>query len=109
MYTFLQMAFFMGFDEIYILGVDFTWQLPKDGDSNTGKIHSDGQQNHFHKDYRKEGELFHAPKLHMQSNAFTAAREAALKYNKKIYNATRGGKLEIFERIDFDSLFKNED
>ena len=24
----------------------------------------------------------------------------------KIYNATRGGMLEIFERVDFDSLFE---
>ena len=23
----------------------------------------------------------------------------------KIYNATRGGALEVFERVDFDSLF----
>ena len=23
----------------------------------------------------------------------------------KIYNATRGGKLNVFERIDFDTLF----
>lgn len=23
----------------------------------------------------------------------------------RIYNATRGGKLEVFERVDFDSLF----
>ena len=33
-----------------------------------------------------------------------------LKYSKenniKVYNATRGGKLEILPRIDFDSLFK---
>ena len=30
-----------------------------------------------------------------------------LKHGLKIYNATRGGKLEIFERINFDDLFKD--
>ena len=39
----------------------------------------------------------------------TKGFEAALVYAKsrdiKIYNATRGGKLEVFERVDFDGLF----
>ena len=37
--------------------------------------------------------------------AYQAAREYADRHGIKIYNATRGGKLEVFERVDFDSLF----
>ena len=40
------------------------------------------------------------------------AYEAAEKYTEskgiKIYNATRGGMLEVFERVDLDSLFEEE-
>lgn len=39
------------------------------------------------------------------SLAYKAARKYADAHGIKIYNATRGGKLEVFERVDFDSLF----
>ena len=36
--------------------------------------------------------------------AYIAARRYAEKIGVKIYNATRGGKLDVFERIDFEKL-----
>jgi len=36
---------------------------------------------------------------------YQAARDYADNNGLKIYNATRGGKLEVFERVDFGSLF----
>ena len=36
---------------------------------------------------------------------YMCAKEYAERHEIKIYNATRGGKLEVFERVDFDSLF----
>ena len=38
-------------------------------------------------------------------NAHVAAKKYADEHDIKIYNATRGGKLEVFPRVDFDSLF----
>lgn len=35
---------------------------------------------------------------------FEAAKRYADSHGIKIYNATRGGNLEVFERVDFDSL-----
>jgi len=37
--------------------------------------------------------------------AFEKAKEYADGHGIKIYNATRGGKLEVFERVNFDDLF----
>lgn len=37
---------------------------------------------------------------------YQAARRYAETHGIKIYNATRGGELEVFERVDFDSLFR---
>ena len=45
-----------------------------------------------------------APTWELQT-AFEAAEKLSGKYGMKLYNATRGGKLEAFERVDFDSLF----
>ena len=38
--------------------------------------------------------------------AYQSAKKYADAHGIKIYNATRGGNLEVFERVDFDSLFK---
>ena len=37
--------------------------------------------------------------------AYEVAKDYAKENDIKIYNATRGGKLEVFERVDFDLLF----
>ncbi len=38
-------------------------------------------------------------------NAYKRAKAASVEYGFKIYNATRGGCLEEFERVNFDKLF----
>ena len=91
-YTLIQLAVYMGFDEIYLLGMD---------NSNLLK--------HFSDDYCSEvpiqqnvGEELH---LKVFKNAFKRAKVASVEYGFKIYNATRGGYLEEFERVNFDELF----
>jgi hypothetical protein len=37
-------------------------------------------------------------------NAYTVSKDYADTHGIKIYNATRGGKLEVFERVDFDEV-----
>ena len=37
-------------------------------------------------------------------NAYTLLKEHAIKRGVTIYNATRGGELEVFERVDLDSF-----
>ncbi len=89
-YTCMQLAVYMGFKEIYLLGVDFTG-----GDT------TDGEYSHFHAEEELVAVCY---KDHVWS-AYTSAKQYADEHGIKIYNATRGGKLEIFPRIDFDSLF----
>lgn len=36
--------------------------------------------------------------------AYNSAKRYAEEHNIQIYNATRGGKLEVFERKHFDSI-----
>jgi hypothetical protein len=51
---------------------------------------------------------YYPPSLDNQFLAYSAAKKFADENGIKIYNATRGGKLEVFERVDFDSLFPAE-
>lgn len=80
----------MGFKEIYLLGVDFT-----------GADEHGGKYNHFY----SEKELTSVSYTDQVKNSYEKAKKYADEHGIKIYNATRGGKLEIFPRVDFDSLF----
>lgn len=94
MYPCLQIACYMGFREIYLLGTDHNYSNKQSDVSN-----------HFHKDYYKGAirpDNYFKEKAEL---AFVAAKKYADEHDIKIYNATRGGKLEVFERVDFDSLF----
>lgn len=92
-YDMLEIAVYMGFKEIYLLGVDFSWG-------------EDGRDTHFCKDYMndelvKDGMRYKDEVRH----AYIAAKNYADTHEIKIYNATRGGYLEVFERVNFDELF----
>ncbi len=92
-YDCLQFAVYMGFKEIYLIGTDCNYQ-------NQG-----GEGDYFIKDYNdstKHPSNFLTDKVFI---AYRKAKEYADSHGIKIYNATRGGKLEVFERVDFDSLF----
>lgn len=106
-YSMIQLAWYMGIKEIYLMGMDFHFQEPEKEVVEGSKVYlCEGEVNHFHPDYRKPGEKWYKPNLARQIRSFTAARETIESEGGKIYNATRGGKLEVFERIDFDKLIK---
>lgn len=98
-YFALQMAVYMGFKEIYLLGIDCSYvnEIYDDGTiKDTGS-----KKNYFSSNYVKDNRFRNTTKM---IKAYKAAQQYTKKYGIKIYNATRGGKLEEFERIDFDTI-----
>lgn len=88
-YAMLQIACYMGFKEIYLIGVDH---------SNWGK--------HFIENYLdKDAKIYPYTVGDKVLLAYKSAKEYCDEENIKVYNATRGGELEVFSRVDFDSLF----
>jgi hypothetical protein len=89
-HSLIQIAVYMGFKEIYLLGADTTY--------------SSNMHHHF-KDYN-----FVDPKYTQAGNKMISAYLEAKKYMDKhdvrIYNATRGGMLEIFERVELDEIIQ---
>ena len=85
----LQLAAYMGFSEIYLLGVDCVQ-------------YTDPKKQHFVGNYASEPSYLTIDNILL---AYQSANKYAKSHGIKIYNATRGGNLEIFERVDFDSLF----
>lgn len=94
-YVMLQMACYMGAKEIYLLGVDWT------GGKGTGIGRIDFYENAENQE--KNNRVF--DNIMQEKYAYETARRYAESHEIKIYNATRGGELEVFERVDFDSLF----
>lgn len=104
-YTQIQLAAHMGFEEIYLLGVDFSYVLPEKKVSNY--YISDGEKNHFIEKYREPGEKWNKPNLDVHTRSFMQALTSLESKGVKIFNSTRGGKLEIFQRQDLDHVLKN--
>ncbi len=100
----IQFAYYMGFTEIYLIGVDFSYAVTQKIDNKTYSYQ--GEDNYFVKGYLKPGEIADMPNIKANLLGFEAARKAITSKGKIIMNATRGGKLEVFERINLDELFE---
>lgn len=94
----IQLAIYMGFHEIYLLGVDFNYSKVLDEDGQYHKV--DGVDDYFSQKSYDTTRLLIVPTKY----AYTVAREYCDGHGIIIRNATRGGKLEVFERVDFDTL-----
>ena len=81
----------MGFKDIYIIGADCNYNPAQMHFIETPGI--DDKQ-------RKAKNLSQSVALSIEG--YKAAKEFAKRHHVNIYNATRGGKLEVFERVDFD-------
>ena len=110
-YVMMQWAAYMGFTELYLLGVDYNYKetcnyfeqfvLPQSFSPEMGT-------DHFCDNYFKAGELVSVPDLHANGMAYEKAEQYSRAHGFRIYNATRGGNLEIFERIDYDELMSGK-
>lgn len=101
-YLCIQLAAYMGFSEIILLGNDFSYSIEKNKDG----IIVNNVKDYFVDNYIGTTESRFYPRLDLCENAFNCAKNYADTHNISIKNATRGGKLEVFERISFDSLFE---
>lgn len=96
----IQLAIYMGFKEIYLIGVDHNYSRIV---TASGKVQVDQTvQDYF--DNKKYDNSYPA-NLHASQYAYIIAKEYCDTHGIRIRNATRGGKLEVFERVNFDDLF----
>lgn len=110
LYSAIQLAVYMGFKEIYLLGVDHNFSHTLDKNRRIIE-HTDVEKDYFDdrykdafKKFEEKGKIYAAPDKEMIDCAFKTARDYCDTHGIKIYNATRGGKLEIFERVNFDDI-----
>lgn len=106
MYTAAQMAVYMGFKEIYFIGVDHHFHISQ---NNKGEIVVDNTvKDYFTDKYNEDKDNLYIPNTEKSTRTYIAIKRHCDRLGVNVYNATRGGKLEVFQRVEFDSLFKGE-
>ena len=88
-YSLIQLAVFMGFKEIYLLGCDCNYS-------------ADPNRQHFIETGVFDPTFSEAGKRMIV--AYMEAKKFADKNGIKIFNATRGGQLEVFPRVNLDDV-----
>jgi hypothetical protein len=90
----IQICFYMGFKEIYLLGCDCNYQ---------------GKNTHSNLTNYKDDDKLAETADYIYQTMIDDHRCALAEANKrgvKIYNATRGGMLEVYPRVDLDEVLK---
>lgn len=114
-YQMLNAAIYMGFKEIYLLGMDFSYdfseakpikRVTESGETNTAFIITSEDKNHFGKGYWEPREINHDTDTKYALKAFDLIEKESKNLGIKVYNATRGGKLEVFKRVKFENVIK---
>jgi len=106
----LQLAYYMGFSDVILIGMDFSYSIPESSIVDGNRILSQGDDpNHFHPDYFGKGKVWKDPKLDRVLANYQLAKLMFESDGRQIVNATPGGKLELFERVDFRHVIDKPD
>jgi len=101
----LQLAFHMGFEQIILIGVDHNFASK--GDANKTVVSQGDDPNHFAPNYFGKGAKWQLPDLDTSEIGYALARDAYRNAGREVLDATVGGKLTIFPKVDYNSLFRS--
>ena len=109
----LQLAWHMGYREFVLVGVDADYTIPptvqQAGPARFDTGHrleltstADDDANHFDPRYFGTGKRWHDPNVDEMVRCFALCRKAIEARGGRIVNATPGGRLEVFDRVNLD-------
>lgn len=99
----LQVLYYLGFEEVILLGIDHDYGLSQDEKEKIEGIRRTGESlnAHFLDNYYSNNASVHIDILGAE-RAYSLAREAFDLSGKRIYNATEGTKLDIFDKVSLE-------
>lgn len=98
-YVCLQLAFYMGFDTVLLVGIDHRYEF--EGYPNAMMLAWGEDVNHFHPDYFSEGQAWHNPDLVNSEKSYWIARHVYEHEGRRIINLTPDTALDVFEKGDW--------
>jgi uncharacterized Rossmann fold enzyme len=105
-YVALQLAYFMGFSEVVIIGMDHRFEYT--GKPNEAKVINGDDLNHFCPGYFGAGQSWDNPDLVNSEESYRIAKEEYEKVGRRIVDATVDGACDIFEKKDYRKIFNLE-
>lgn len=99
----LQVAYYLGYDQAILIGVDHSWKIRKKPNEVTSVDGDD--PDHFAPNYFGGGAKFTTANTDETEKAYTMARRAWEADGRSVVDATVGGKLDVFPKVEYASLF----
>ena len=99
-YAALQFAYWCGADPVVIFGVDHSFVQSNKSDLYERRVGAD--VNHFDPNYFAAGTLWGTANLEGDEDDYRLSLAAFQAGNRRIYDATIGGKLDVFPKITLD-------
>lgn len=93
----LQLAFFMGFETVLLVGVDHRYEY--EGEPNEERLMEGDDPNHFDPNYFK-GHHWNNPDLERSEEAYEMALMAYHNDHRQIINLTEGSALDVFPKME---------
>jgi len=117
-YFSMQLAYYFGFTEVILIGVDHSFvetgtaaaeTLPQEkGDLSPAMVVSGGDDpNHFTPNYFGKGVKWQLPDWKQMEEAYRRARVSYERAGRLIVDATVGGKLTVFPKVDYQHVLEN--
>lgn len=101
-YGAIQLARYMGFKEVYLLGIDHNYSISLN-EKGIPVIKEDVKD--YFEGSKASNKGMNLPRVVESTMAYMTARKFADAHpDFTIFNATRGGKLEAFERVNLDDI-----
>ena len=98
-YVAMQLAFYMGFEKVFLVGVDHNFKVV--GKPNEEQRLSGEDPNHFDPRYFSDMN-WHLPDLESSELSYHLARYFYNRSGREILDATVGGNLQIFPKISYE-------
>ncbi len=106
----LQLAVYLGFNPIYLIGCDTSYNVSqtvrRDCSNPDGLLSTaNDDMNHFDPHYFGTGSKWHEPHVERMIFHYQQAKTVCDTLGVRVLNATVGGQLEVFPRVDYRTLF----
>jgi hypothetical protein len=102
-YSCIQLAYYLGFEEVILIGKDHSYDVT--GNAGEKIVATGEEKNHFIKGYYYKGQVWKVPNYEEEEYTYLQARKGFEAAGRRIVDATIDGKLNVFEKVDYSSLF----
>jgi FkbM family methyltransferase len=103
-YVAMQLAYYMGFSEVVLIGVDH--HFVTQGTPHKTVVSEGDDPNHFDPSYFGQGLKWQLPDLEGSEKSYRVAKQVFEESGRKIIDATVNGRCQVFPKQDYRVVFK---